>query len=203
MSEINFLRFWGDSAALALALVHPDTGNAFDPVNHTLLFTVKRSLDQADADALIQKISTVGGISVSGTVATVSFVPADWTLLKPGLSYFYSLKAISVAGAAYTVASGRLGGAPVATRGTTLAIETVIVAPPGLLGCRVLNLASLDDLAAVDLTEIAIPSLFLVSVGDANLQFWRLRAKADGEVTDGAQLIVSTHTPTRVFVRVG
>lgn len=204
MSDLNFIRFWGDNAVLTAALVHPDTGNTFDPTGHSLLFTVKRSLGQTDAEALIQKLSTVGGIAASPGSAAVSLVPADWALLRADLVYYYSIKAINVTtGAGLTVARGRLSGQAVAGRGSSLSIPTTIITPAADLGFAMRALDDVADLADLAIADFPVPYIVGVSVGDENISWWRLRAKVDGEVTDNAETIVSTVDDTKVFFRVG
>lgn len=126
-------RYLGDNARILLSAKHPDTGAVFDPTGCVLLFTVKRSVDDADADAFVQKLSTVGGITIldaaAGSVA-VDLVPSDWSELNYGQNYVYDLQAqVTATGAVYTLASGLLIPTAAVTNETTLSIPTSTTNP--------------------------------------------------------------------------
>jgi hypothetical protein len=155
IAPVNFSRFRGDGS-LSIPLVDPDTGGAFDPDGHVLIFTVK--VDPADEDlaALVQKISSVGGITVANP-SVVALVPADFgtDLLLPNRTYFYDVQAQPTApGAIKTVASGTLKFRYDVTRGVTLAIATntsqpgASVLPAGGTTGQVLKKTSDEDFEA-------------------------------------------------------
>lgn len=127
-------RYIGDTAVLMLSLTHPDTAASFNPTGHTLIFTLKRDAEQDDEDALIQKISTVGGIVGSSGSAAVTLVPDDWASLKAGKSYVADVQAQNNStGAILTVWSGTLIAKPDVTKQATLSIPTYTTNPSSLL----------------------------------------------------------------------
>lgn len=68
----------------------------------------------------------------------------------------------------------------------------------------IIALADVSALADLDPVNVANGFLVGVSVGDQNVQWWKLRARAvSGEDTDNALYIVPTDDATRVWRRVG
>jgi hypothetical protein len=126
-------RYLGDTATLSLALTHPDTGAAFTPTGHTLIFTLKRDALALDTAAIVQKISTVGGITVANP-SVVTLVPADWASIKPGVEYVADIQAQNNStGAILTVWSGSFLARPDVTKLATLSITTHTTNPSTLM----------------------------------------------------------------------
>jgi len=147
-----YIRYHGDTAHLSLPLKHPDTGAPFDGAGCILISTIKAKATDADTDALVQKISTVGGISVAGTTADIELVPDDWIPLTVGTTYEGDVQAQSIAtGDVLTVNRFRLQGSQDVTRSTTLAIETHTTNPPAPLGLASVILGTFP--AAADLAS--------------------------------------------------
>lgn len=134
MSTATLTRYRGDTCALALSLINPDTDLPFNPTNNVLIFTLKRNATDPDTDALVQKISTVGGITVDDAAAgeiTVELVPQDWVLLRANQEYVFDVQAQDGnTGAVRTVYSGTVLANPDVTKGMTLSITTYTTNPP-------------------------------------------------------------------------
>lgn len=126
-------RVRGDNMGIALKLVHPDTGAAFNPTGYVLMLTVKRAAGDADSAAKIQKLSTVGGFAITSAATgdvSVSFVPADTATLAPGIAYVADVRAQDGAtGARLTVWRGTMTFDFDVSRNATLSIPTVVVNP--------------------------------------------------------------------------
>ena len=117
-------RFAGDSLRLALLLVDPDTGAPFDPTGQVLLFTLKDDPTADDTAAIVQKISTVGGFTVTAAAAgavDLQLVPADLAQLVVGVAYECDVQAQDAGtGAVKTVARFTLTLSQDVTRLTSL-----------------------------------------------------------------------------------
>lgn len=128
-------RFHGDTALLALVLTHPDTGAVYNPSADTLIFSLKRQASLPDASSLVQKISTVGGITLVNPGAgeiTVELVPYDWAPLRPAVAYEFDVQAQNnSSGAVHTVARGQLTVDADVTRGLTISVPTHTTNPSG------------------------------------------------------------------------
>lgn len=85
-------------------------GAALDLTGATLKFTVKRSLDDADADAVFQKAIGTGIVvdDVAGGLATLTVAPADTSALPAPRSFHYDLQLTESDGRVTTVAIGSL-----------------------------------------------------------------------------------------------
>lgn len=172
MSATELTRTRGDTCELALSLLNPDTGLPFDPTNQVLIFTVKANANDPDAKALIQKISTVGGITIDDAPAgeiTVELVPQDWLPLRARGIYVYDVQAQDGStGAVRTVASGTLQGDQDVTKGLTLAITTYTTNPPlNTGGGTVLSVGlSMPGIFAVASSPITVSGTIAVSLAN-------------------------------------
>lgn len=128
-TDLAIIRYRGDGP-ISLPLTNPDDGTPFTPTGCALLFTIKEAVTDVDADALVQKSSAVGGITVANP-AVVTLVPADFTVLSAGVTYFFDVQAqLSAAPATIrTVARGTLKFAYDITREVTLSISTTTTNP--------------------------------------------------------------------------
>ena len=185
----KLVRFHGNTARLLLDLAHPDTGTAFNPAGYLLLFTVKRSPDLADAEALIQKISTVGGITAIGaSQIAVDLVPADAAEVTTRVEYYFDVLAQHVgSGALLTVANGRLEFQAVVTREAELSVPTFTTQPGAT------SAATHPLLAATITTAVqhrALPTVgatlpWVILTREADLWVtWTLRARTVADPSD-------------------
>ena len=127
--EQELSRYRGDSAALSLALTDPDSGGAFNPTGCVLIFTIKSAATDLDTAALVQKISSVGGITVANP-SIVTLVPADHAALPARITYEWDVQAQNItSGAVRTVARGTLYFENDVTKDLTLSIDTIVVEP--------------------------------------------------------------------------
>lgn len=128
----KFTRFRGDTKRLPFALV--DMGAPFNPVGHVLLFTLKDDPADADVDARIQKISTVGGFFVVDAAAgkiEVELLPADDADLELGVAYPCDVQAQNQStGAVKTVGRATLKLTVDITRDPSLSVPTFTTFPP-------------------------------------------------------------------------
>ena len=129
LPQLDLIRYRGDSADLTIPLTNPDTGAAFPPSGHNLLWTLKAKASDLDSAALVQKISTVGGITLANP-SVVSLVPADFALLLADVCYEWDVQAQNLTtGAVRTVARGTLAFAFDVSKTTALAIPTTTTNP--------------------------------------------------------------------------
>jgi trimeric autotransporter adhesin len=125
----KFTRFRGTTKRLRFALVD-ENGAPFAHAGCTLIFTVKADPAAEDTAAAVQKLSTVGGISVvDATTIDVELVPADDEHLTPGETYQCDVKAQAADGRVTIAARATLTIAEAVTHGTELAIPTTVVHP--------------------------------------------------------------------------
>ena len=134
METPQFIRWSGNTSNLAILLKDPSSGTAFNPTDNDLLFTVKARVFDPDTAAKIQKLSTVGGITVLNAVngsISIELVPDDSTRIEVGLTYIWGVKAQhQTTGAVKTVANGTLSLIQDVTRGLELSVPTFLVNPP-------------------------------------------------------------------------
>lgn len=129
LAQQDLVRYRNDSSDLSLALTHPDTGAAFTPTGNTLIWTLKAKASDADTAALVQKISTVGGITVANP-SIVSLVPADFAALDPEVTYEWAIRAQNVSTLkTLIVARGTLAFAYDVAEEITLSIATTTTNP--------------------------------------------------------------------------
>lgn len=166
----QFFRYLGDNSALALELTDPDTGNAFDPTGSILIFTLKANAADPDSAALIQKISTVGGFTVTDAPegeVSLSLVPADFATLKSRKTYQIDVQAQNtISGFVKTVLRGTFLAEIDVTQATTITIPTyTTTTPPASGGTFSLVLAGIAS-AGADATKVCglptIASAFVV-----------------------------------------
>jgi hypothetical protein len=126
-------RYHGDNAALSIALTDPDTGSSFTATGHTLQFTLKRDPSQADADSLVQKLSSVGGITVANP-SVVSLVPDDFESILAERLLHWDLRAQNNStGAIKTVARGTIIFPHTVAQSFGLSVDTYTTSPSSLL----------------------------------------------------------------------
>ena len=129
----SFYRYLGDSAALAMTLTDPDTGAAFNPTGCVLIFTAKIRVSDPDSAAVIQKISTVGGFTITNATlgqVSLALVPSDYAALVSLKTYQIDVQAQVIAtGTVKTVLRGTLLAETDVTRNTTLSIPTYTTNP--------------------------------------------------------------------------
>ncbi len=130
-TRISQSRYLGDSSRLRLTLTDPNTGGPFNAAGHRLLFTLKLAAGLPDLDALVQKISTVGGITLLETPdIAVDLVPADFARIKADVAYVFDVQAQHAdSGAVKTVCKGTLVFDEDVTKGTELAVPTYTTNP--------------------------------------------------------------------------
>jgi hypothetical protein len=128
-----FERYRGDTISLALSLIDPDSGEAFDPTGWALLFSLKLNPSEADLAALVQKSSVVGGFEVTAAAAgavTLTLVPADTAGLERDVPYQFDVQAQNATtGAVKTVCRGSLTLSADITNGVSLSIPTTTTNP--------------------------------------------------------------------------
>lgn len=133
LTETALARWRGDSSSLRLSLVDADTGAAFNPTGSVLIFSIKTDAALADTEALVQKISTVGGftvVSASAGTVDVSLVPADFAEITPEIVYVFDLQAQHATTAAVkTVCRGTIIFPNDVTKEVTLSIPTTTTNP--------------------------------------------------------------------------
>ena len=126
---LELVRYRGDGP-ISIPLTSPDDGTDFTPTGNVLIFTLKAAQADADVDALVQKVSTVGGITVANP-SVVTLVPADFTDLEPEITYHFDIQAQLAASpnTIRTVARGTLRFAYDITEETTISIATTTTNP--------------------------------------------------------------------------
>lgn len=106
----DFQMYRGDNAAFDLTLTR--LGAPVNLAGATLRYMAKRSKDDADAAAVISKVSTdVSQINITDAPngeATVFLVPDDTSALTEVTVLFYDVQITDATGKVYTVASGKL-----------------------------------------------------------------------------------------------
>ncbi len=130
---LEFVRYRGDGP-ISIPLTSPDTGADFTPTGCVLLFTLKADESDDDADALVQKISSVGGITLANP-SVVTLVPDDFASLVAGVTYEFDIQAQLVASpnTIRTVARGTIKFAYDITQEATLSITTYTTSPSAFL----------------------------------------------------------------------
>ncbi|HSV73453.1 MAG TPA: hypothetical protein VLH79_06815 [Chthonomonadales bacterium] len=126
---LELVRYRGDGP-ISIPLTNPDDGTDFTPTGCALIFTLKAAETDADLDALIQKVSTVGGITVANP-SIVTLVPADFAALTAGVTYEFDIQAQLSASpnTIRTVARGTIKFAYDITEETTISIATTTTNP--------------------------------------------------------------------------
>jgi hypothetical protein len=126
---IELVRYRGDGP-ISIPLTSPDDGTDFTPTGNALIFTLKADPADLDVDALVQKVSTVGGITVANP-SVVTLVPADFTDLAPDITYHFDIQAQLAASpnTIRTVARGTIRFAYDVTQETTISIPTTTTNP--------------------------------------------------------------------------
>jgi hypothetical protein len=99
MSYLTIYR--GDDRTLTVAASSPIQGS-------DMVFTAKRHRRDADADAVIQKSTADGGITVIGDEATITIDAADTDSLDDSPALFWDVQVTDTDGKTLTVATGRL-----------------------------------------------------------------------------------------------
>ena len=209
-------RIRGDTCALALTLVNPDTGAAFNPTGQTLLFSIKKVANAPDSAALVQKSGAVGGITVVSAPAgsiVVELVPADWALLTPGTEYAYDVQAQdTVSGAVRTVDLGTFTGRNDVTKAVALAISTTVVFPlPGALDpssfvgnfYTITTLAGLAALSAGALAALQNGAVIRLFFSGSIVADYRLRANGGAETQSAPWRILATNATLRLWELIG
>jgi hypothetical protein len=147
-------RFRGDTARIPYRLTD-ELGAIYNPTGKILIFTAKATATDPDTAALVQKISTVGGIYIVDATAGlvhVELVSADYAVLAVGGEYPCDLQGQDPdTGAVTTVGRIVLAIAQDITQETTLSIPTHTTepSPPGTAAGDMLkseNLAGLADI---------------------------------------------------------
>ena len=119
MADLTMHR--GDSLVLNIAVADPDTGDPVNLTGATLRLTAKRSLKDADSDAIVV-LTTGTGITVtdaSGGLAEAEIEPdATDDLGNVTLALAWDLQLTTTEGRVFTVASGTLTITPDVSRTT-------------------------------------------------------------------------------------
>ena len=216
----KIFRFAGDTLRLARWLVNPDTDAPFNPTGQILLFTLKDDLSKPDDQALIQKLSTIGGFTVIDAEAgsiELELVPADIAALVPGTKYECDIQAQDASThAVKTVDRFSLQLTQDVTRLLVLSIPTTTTNPEAgytwenipdrpaalnVLPGTANGVATLDPSARLKVEQM--PLLDDVGLGnvddtsDADKPVSAAQAAADAEVAADAATALSAHT-TRV-----
>jgi len=206
--------FRGDTVSLVVPTEW--NGAAFDPeaVGSSLLFTVKASINEADAAAKIQK-SDGAGCEITGsgaTSVTVSLVPADSTSLDLNRDYEFDVVWQSSAGVVRTIARGLLKFIADVSINTT---ASVTIYTTSASTARVINLFSLTGLTggtATDLDSLTttgtsaypVGTIVVLSYSDTAQQ-WKLRAGTEAEAETGGIVRpddYATTTNEKVWVQI-
>lgn len=126
---IELVRYRGDGP-ISIPLTSPDDGTDFTPTGNALIFTLKADPADLDVDALVQKVSTVGGITVANP-SVVTLVPADFAGLEANVTYHFDIQAQLSASpnTIRTVARGTIRFAYDVTQETTISIATTTTNP--------------------------------------------------------------------------
>jgi hypothetical protein len=121
----------------------------FDPTGFQLIFTAKRRLTDADADAVIQKTSSGGGITVSGSTALIPIERADTFAQDPG-SLHWDIQADIGEEDVRTVRRGRLA----------LSLSATIGIVPVIPGGGISEFAVRDNLGDPVFDNLGAPVLY-------------------------------------------
>jgi hypothetical protein len=111
MSDLSLYR--GDDATFTVT-ANDSSGNAVDLSGTTLIWTAKRSKFDADADAVLQKKSSDGGVTIltqSGATlgqATITVDAVDTDSLTRQTFCFWDLEVVDGSGKVRTLATGTL-----------------------------------------------------------------------------------------------
>jgi hypothetical protein len=126
--------YLSDNASLRVAVAHPLTKVQFDCAGKRLISTFKRYPADADEDALIQKISDVGGITVYGVGdVSVDLVPADSDALLVDSRYHWDIRSQDlVTGERLVVYRGIFIPRSLCTHDMLLSIPTYTTTPAAL-----------------------------------------------------------------------
>lgn len=170
-ARLAIVRYHGDGP-ISIPLVHPDTGDDFTPTAYVLLFTIKASYADEDAAAKVQKLSTVGGITLANP-AVVTLVGADFAVLERNFTYQFDIQAQPAGGGVpVTVARGTIRFEYDITREVTLSVPSYTSEPESIFPLDgpvakrgTVSLAVDDEAKAVAFTTpfSAAPSQVLVT----------------------------------------
>lgn len=159
--------YLGDTSDIAVSLTDPITGAAFNPTGSTLIFSIKRNATDSDANAKVQKISSVGGfttVDAAAGLVTVTLVPSDRSALVGGSTYQCDVQAQNATtGAVKTVARFVLNVIQDVTVGTTISISTTTTNPSSGF-----TYAGLPDKPS-SFTATVTPSVTTTVAGGANV----------------------------------
>jgi len=107
----------GDAKKYDLQLVDYD-GNLFNLTGYTVYFMAKEKMSDADEDAVIDKSSTGGGITVVNATngeITINFVATDTDL--PEKTYYYDIRVVSETDGPYSTDVDKLVIEPTVRKG--------------------------------------------------------------------------------------
>lgn len=132
--SLDIVRYFNDGPVF-VPLIDPNTGAAYTPNALTtyLISTLKASEEDEDDEALVQKDSRIGGITVANP-SQLTLVGLDFDSLARGVTYVFDIKAVPLAGGVpVTVASGTIRFAYDITRGVDPSIPIYTTTPSALL----------------------------------------------------------------------
>lgn len=123
MTPFNLKLFQGDSASFEITVTEDtDPFPAYDLTGCKLYFTLKESNDQLDADALIQKDSETGGISINDAAngkAIITILNTDTDEAPIDQPLFADVQVKTPEGEIFTVATGKITFRSQTTRRTS------------------------------------------------------------------------------------
>lgn len=195
-------RFRGDTARIPFRLTD-ELGAIYNPTGKILIFTAKATATDPDTAALVQKISTVGGIYIVDATAGlvhVELVSADYAVLAVGGEYPCDLQGQDPdTGAVTTVGRIVLAIAQDITQETTLSIPTHTTepSPPGTGAGDMLkseNLAGLADIVEAR-DNLGLGTAATQDVGTAA---GTVAAGNDGRLSDARTPTAHTHPIAQV-----
>ena len=203
-SKISLSRYLGDNTRLVLPLTDRATGAAFKPAGHRLLFTLKLAAGLPDADALVQKSSAVGGITVLASPDIgVDLVPADFAKLRAEVAYVIDVQAQNLtSGAIKTVCKGSVTFDEDVTKAAELTIATYTTTPAALILATDIK-RGVHQLAAGDYAAIAVAFAAAYAVAPTIVDAWlvkkagepSLRATVNHDTITAAGFTVDLSSP--------
>lgn len=206
LTRQNLVR-WHGNGPITIDLTHPDTGATFSTTGYSLLMTVKSSVDDADADAIFQKSSGGGSMTVANPTV-VTMASGDYTDVVRGQVYHFDVKAVSNSGGMpLTVAIGTIRFAHEITRETSPSVTEYTV-NPSLVRFPISFLGAVTGLTGGGATKLdgqttvgsTVPLLVALSINE-DTQIWKLRTKS-GEIEDAVAYVAPDDSSTLIWVRV-
>jgi hypothetical protein len=108
---LNLFIIQGDTAIVQIALTNSDC-TPIDLTNFGVVFTIKRSHFDTDADALFQGSLITGDVTIVGLatagIIQVAIPHANTVLMRQGVPYYWDVQLEDAANKIYTPAIGKI-----------------------------------------------------------------------------------------------